>query len=410
MRPRPGAVKRHHLAHRNRRVQADHRQGVRSDQDLYSCRTITPPTRTSSPPSRQRSFATSRAEQGITHYYEVGCMGVEHALLPEKGVVVPGDLMIGADCHTCTYGALGAFSTGVGSTDAGVGYATGTCLVQGPRDRSSSTIDGERCSPAWWARTSSCTSSGSSESTAHCTKAMEFTGSAIDTLSMEEPPDHLQHGHRGRRQSAACSRSTTSRVPTSDASQGASTYVEYHSDAGCSCTRRCIEIDAADIAPDRLASASAVQHQAGGRMRATYDIDQAVIGSAAPTGASRTCARQRPCCKRAQGAPRRALHRHPRNAGRVPSVHPRGPHWISSSTRNCAVRDARPAARAWAATWASSRRGSAPSPRANRNFIGRMGDPTSEVHPVEPPAVAAASGRARPRRGRLRTWTKEGLS
>ncbi len=60
-------------------------------------------------------------EQGITHYYEVGCMGVEHALLPEQGVVGAGDLIIGADSHTCTYGALGAFATGVGSTDAGVG-------------------------------------------------------------------------------------------------------------------------------------------------------------------------------------------------------------------------------------------------------------------------------------------------
>jgi 3-isopropylmalate/(R)-2-methylmalate dehydratase large subunit len=55
--------------------------------------------------------------QGLKHYFEVGRMGVEHALLPEQGLVLPGDLIIGADSHTCTYGALGAFSTGVGSTD-----------------------------------------------------------------------------------------------------------------------------------------------------------------------------------------------------------------------------------------------------------------------------------------------------
>ena len=54
----------------------------------------------------------------ITHFYEVGEMGIEHALLPEKGIVTAGDTVIGADSHTCTYGALGAFSTGVGSTDA----------------------------------------------------------------------------------------------------------------------------------------------------------------------------------------------------------------------------------------------------------------------------------------------------
>ena len=59
-----------------------------------------------------REFAR---EQKIKHYYEGGNVGVEHALLPEKGIVVPGDIIIGADSHTCTYGALGAFSTGVGS-------------------------------------------------------------------------------------------------------------------------------------------------------------------------------------------------------------------------------------------------------------------------------------------------------
>lgn len=71
-------------------------------------------------------------EQGITHYYEVGCMGVEHALLPEQGVVGAGDLIIGADSHTCTYGALGAFSTGVGSTDMAAGMATGEAWFKVP--------------------------------------------------------------------------------------------------------------------------------------------------------------------------------------------------------------------------------------------------------------------------------------
>lgn len=59
----------------------------------------------------------------VTNYFEVGQMGIEHCLLPEKGLVVPGDVVIGADSHTCTYGALGAFSTGVGSTDMAVGMA-----------------------------------------------------------------------------------------------------------------------------------------------------------------------------------------------------------------------------------------------------------------------------------------------
>jgi 3-isopropylmalate/(R)-2-methylmalate dehydratase large subunit len=71
-------------------------------------------------------------EYGLTNYFEVGRMGVEHALLPEEGLVLPGDLIIGADSHTCTYGALGAFSTGVGSTDLACAMATGDCWFKVP--------------------------------------------------------------------------------------------------------------------------------------------------------------------------------------------------------------------------------------------------------------------------------------
>jgi 3-isopropylmalate/(R)-2-methylmalate dehydratase large subunit len=71
-------------------------------------------------------------EQGITHYYELGNGGIEHVILPEKGLVIPGDLVIGADSHTCTYGALGAFSSGVGSTDLGVIMATGKMWLKVP--------------------------------------------------------------------------------------------------------------------------------------------------------------------------------------------------------------------------------------------------------------------------------------
>ena len=68
----------------------------------------------------------------ITHFYDVGQMGIEHALLPEKGLVLPGDVVIGADSHPCTYGALGAFSTGVGSTDMACGMATGKAWFKVP--------------------------------------------------------------------------------------------------------------------------------------------------------------------------------------------------------------------------------------------------------------------------------------
>lgn len=76
-----------------------------------------------------RTFAKTK---GIKNYFDVGDMGIEHALLPEKGLVAPGELIIGADSHTCTYGALGAFSTGVGSTDMAAGMATGEAWFKVP--------------------------------------------------------------------------------------------------------------------------------------------------------------------------------------------------------------------------------------------------------------------------------------
>ncbi|HHV44942.1 MAG TPA: 3-isopropylmalate dehydratase large subunit [Firmicutes bacterium] len=76
-----------------------------------------------------REFAR---KQELVNYFEVGRMGIEHCLLPEQGLVLPGDVVIGADSHTCTYGALGAFATGVGSTDLGAGMATGEAWFRIP--------------------------------------------------------------------------------------------------------------------------------------------------------------------------------------------------------------------------------------------------------------------------------------
>jgi len=76
-----------------------------------------------------RRFARA---QGLPHHYDVGRMGIEHVLLPEQGLVLPGDLVVGADSHTCTYGALGAFATGMGSTDIAVAMATGQIWMRVP--------------------------------------------------------------------------------------------------------------------------------------------------------------------------------------------------------------------------------------------------------------------------------------
>jgi 3-isopropylmalate/(R)-2-methylmalate dehydratase large subunit len=78
---------------------------------------------------KTREFARA---MGVKHYFEIGKVGIEHALLPEKGLIAPGDAVIGADSHTCTHGALGAFATGVGSTDMAAGMATGMAWFKVP--------------------------------------------------------------------------------------------------------------------------------------------------------------------------------------------------------------------------------------------------------------------------------------
>lgn len=128
-----------------------------------------------------REFAN---EQKITNFFEVGEMGIEHCLIPEKGLVVAGDVVIGADSHTCTYGALGAFSTGIGSTDMAAGMATGKCWFKVP----SAIKFVLKNKPAKWV--------SGKDIILHIIgiigvdgalyKSMEFFGDGIDHLSMDD--------------------------------------------------------------------------------------------------------------------------------------------------------------------------------------------------------------------------------
>lgn len=120
----------------------------------------------------------------ISHFYDVGKMGIEHALLPEAGVVTAGDCIIGADSHTCTYGALGAFSTGVGSTDMAAGMATGMAWFKVPAAIKIE-ITGklpENCS----GKDVILTIIGKLGVDGALYKSMEFTGEGIKNLSMDD--------------------------------------------------------------------------------------------------------------------------------------------------------------------------------------------------------------------------------
>lgn len=126
-----------------------------------------------------RDFAR---EQDLRLYFEIGRMGIGHALLPEQGIVLPGDLIIGADSHTCTYGALGAFSTGVGSTDVASSMATGKCWFKVPE--SMKFIYYGKLKRWIGAKDLILYTIGEIGVDGALYRAMEFTGNVIDSLSM----------------------------------------------------------------------------------------------------------------------------------------------------------------------------------------------------------------------------------
>jgi 3-isopropylmalate/(R)-2-methylmalate dehydratase large subunit len=128
-----------------------------------------------------REFAR---KYGITNYFEVGQMGIEHCLLPEAGLVVPGDVIIGADSHTCTYGALGAFATGIGSTDMAAGMATGEAWFKVPESIKFE-FYGDRLKPWVSGKDLILYTIGKIGVDGALYQAMEFTGEIIKRLSMD---------------------------------------------------------------------------------------------------------------------------------------------------------------------------------------------------------------------------------
>lgn len=325
-----------------------------------------------------RDFAR---EQGITHYWEVGCVGVEHALLPEQGVVGAGDLIIGADSHTCTYGALGAFSTGVGSTDAGVGYATGKAWFKVPESLLFK-IEGE-LAPGVTGKDVILYIIGmiGVDGALYC--AMEFTGSAIRSLSMDERLTISNMAIEAGGKAGIIEVDDVTRAYMDGRVERP--YTEYHSDPDAQ-YRKVYEIDAADI-PPTVAFPHLPSNTRPVAEARDIVIDQAVIGSC-------TNGRIEDMRQAAAVLKGRKVNSNVRCII-IPATQQVYRQCIDEGLTqifldaNCAVSTPTcgPCLGGYMGVLAPGERSISTT---NRNFVGRMGDPTSEVY-LSSPAVAAAS-------------------
>lgn len=325
-----------------------------------------------------REFAR---EQGITHFYEVGCMGVEHALLPEQGVVGAGDLIIGADSHTCTYGALGAFATGVGSTDAAIGYATGKAWFKVPESILFN-IEGE-LQPGVTGKDIILHIIGMIGVDGALYQAMEFRGSAIESLTMDERLSISNMAIEAGGKAGLIAVDEVTRAYMDGRTERP--YKEYHSDPDA-VYAKVYNINAADIVPT-VAFPHLPSNTRPAAEARDITIDQSVIGS---------CTNGRIEDMRQAAA---VLKGHKVNPSVrciiIPATQQVYRQCIEEGLMeifldaNCAVSTPTcgPCLGGYMGILAAGERSIATT---NRNFVGRMGDPTSEVY-LSSPAVAAAS-------------------
>jgi len=318
----------------------------------------------------------------IEHYYEVGCMGIEHALLPEQGVVVPGDLVIGADSHTCTYGALGAFSTGMGSTDIGVALATGRAWFKVP-ESIRFVIDGQ-LPPDVTGKDVILYVIGLIGVDGALYQAMEFCGSAIESLSMEGrlTISNMAIEAGGKAGLIACDDVTRAYLE----GRAERPWKEYRSDDDATYAR-VIHIDAADIQPQVSYPHLPSNAHPAAESR-DIAIDQVVIGS---------CTNGRIEDMRAAAD---VLRGHVVADGVrcivIPATQDVFRACIDEGLMqvfldaHCAVSTPTcgPCLGGYMGILAAGERAVATT---NRNFVGRMGDPTSEVYLASPQTAAASA-------------------
>ena len=325
-----------------------------------------------------REFARA---QGITHYYEIGCMGVEHALLPEQGVVGAGDVIIGADSHTCTYGALGAFATGVGSTDAGVGMATGRAWFK-VSESLKFNVTGE-LRPGVGAKDLILHIIGMIGVDGALYQSMEFTGETIASLGMSARMTICNMAIEAGGKNGVIAVDDVTREYMDGRTERP--WTEYHSDPDAAYAR-VYEIDAAGVVPTvafpHLPSNTRPVSEAR-----DVKIDQVVIGSCT-NGRYEDMAEAAEVIKGHTVHPdvrmivipaTQQVYREMMHTGLTDIFLDAG---AAVSTPTCG-----PCLGGHMGILAAGERAVATT---NRNFVGRMGDPTSEVY-LTGPAVAAAS-------------------
>ncbi|NLT95086.1 MAG: 3-isopropylmalate dehydratase large subunit [Clostridia bacterium] len=326
-----------------------------------------------------RDFAR---EQDLTHYYEVGQMGIEHCLLPEKGIVAPGDLVIGADSHTTTYGALGAFATGVGSTDVAAAMATGEVWLRVP-ETIKVVLKGKPQNPWVVGKDVILSLIGRIGVDGALYQAMEFAGEGLKYLSMDSRFTIANMAIEAGAKNAIMAFDELTRDYV--VGRVHKPYVYYHSDPDAYYVQE-IEMDLGSLKPQvafpHLPSNTRDIDQVG-----DVAIDQVVIGSC-------TNGRMEDMRTAAKVLKGRKVHPYIRlivipgtqeiyqkciKEGIVDTVIEAGGVF---STPTCG-----PCLGGYMGILAKGERAVTTT---NRNFVGRMGHPESEVY-LASPAIAAAS-------------------
>jgi 3-isopropylmalate/(R)-2-methylmalate dehydratase large subunit len=325
-----------------------------------------------------RDFARA---QGLPHFFDVGCMGIEHVLLPEQGLVVPGDVVVGADSHTCTYGALGAFATGMGSTDIAVAMATGQIWMRVP-ETVRVVFEGE-LQPWVGGKDLILYTIGQIGVAGALYQAIEFAGPAIEALSMD-----------GRLTMANMAIEAGAKAGLFEVDEATLDYLDgrarrphhaFRPDAGVTYAR-VVEIDASEVEP-QVAYPHLPENVRPASQAGEVCLDQAVIGSC-------TNGRLEDLRVAAQVLSGRRVHPDVRcivipgsqqvylDAVREGLVEVFVEAGAAVSTPTCG-----PCLGGHMGVLAAGERAVSTT---NRNFRGRMGHPDSEVY-LAGPAVAAAS-------------------